>query len=257
MPGAAELEVHIVAKRVTAPDGTDRILLRELHLTAAAGEIIALLGPSGAGKTTTLRIALGLDRQFEGRVRAPDGRVGAVFQEPTLLPWLSVADNLRLAMPGASDARIAELLTLCELGEIAGYLPSELSLGMARRVALARALSVDPALLVLDEPFVSLDPRLGAALARRIATYTRRSGCIVLLASHDLEHALAVADRICVLAGHPTTLAADIAVPSALPGQDTAKAIEALRVALAGQFAFLARSDGEARPGVSSSGGFG
>ena len=203
MPGDAALEVAIAAKRF----GT-RLVLRDVRFCGRGGEVLALLGASGAGKSTTLRIATGLDTAFEGRVRRRPGRLGVVFQEPRLLPWLSTADNLRLV---AEDAPVAELLEEVGLTGFGATLPRALSLGMARRAALARALAVQPTLLVLDEPFASLDARRSAGLAALVARRARERGTTVLLATHDLGPALAIADRVLVLAGHPAGLQADIA----------------------------------------------
>jgi NitT/TauT family transport system ATP-binding protein len=200
------LRVHITAKTYG-----ERQVLGAVAFSAAPGEVLALLAPSGTGKTTTLRIVLGLDTAFEGSVQRPDGRIGAVFQEPRLLPWLNVAENLRLVQPGLADDDIAAWLGLAGLDAIAGTMPSALSLGMARRVALARALAVAPSLLVMDEPFASLDPLLSSRLSRNIAGYAKRTGAILLMATHDLDQALDVADRILVLGGtNPATLAADV-----------------------------------------------
>jgi len=132
-------------------------------------------------------------------VHRPAGRIGAVFQEPRLLPWLSVGENLRLVQPNLKDPDIADLLRLAGLEAIAELMPSSLSLGMARRVALARALAVRPSLLVMDEPFASLDPLLSGRLSRSIASHARQIGATLLMATHDLDQALAVADRILVL----------------------------------------------------------
>ena len=202
MPGDAALEVAIAAKRYGA-----RPVLHDVHFRAGAGEVLALLGASGTGKSTTLRIAMGLDSAFEGHVHRPPGRLGVVFQEPRLLPWLSTADNLRLVADGAP---VAELLAEVGLAGAEAVMPRALSLGMARRAALARALAVRPTLLVLDEPFASLDAQRTAALAALVARQARARAMTVLLATHDLAPALAVADRILVLAGHPATLQADI-----------------------------------------------
>ncbi|MDR3535868.1 MAG: ATP-binding cassette domain-containing protein [Acetobacteraceae bacterium] len=236
MPGDDALEVLIATKAFALPTRTSHIVLRDIHFTALPGQVVALLGRSGSGKSTLLRIVLGLDTVFEGRVRMPPGRLGVVFQDPRLLPWLTVADNLRLVLvDGAAKTRIEEMLELVGVADAANHLPSELSLGMARRVALARALAVDPNVLVLDEPFASLDRQLGTMLVAKVAERTRRTGCIMLFATHDLDHALMVADRICVLGGHPTTLKADVAVPA----QRNAGTIERLRTELVAQFRFL------------------
>jgi NitT/TauT family transport system ATP-binding protein len=210
MPGADRLFVSIDAKSFGA-----HAVLRAVEFEASPGEVLALLAPSGTGKTTTLRIAMGLDTRFAGEVRRPEGRLGTVFQEPRLLPWLTVAGNLRLVAPGLRDSEIESLLSLAGLAPCAGLMPKQLSLGMARRVALARALAVRPALLVMDEPFASLDARLGAQLGHAISAHARSIGAIVLMATHDLEQARAVADRLLVLSGtSPATLGADLPAAS-------------------------------------------
>ncbi len=224
MPGDAALEVAIAAKLYGA-----RPVLRDVRFRAGAGEVLALLGASGTGKSTTLRIAMGLDTEFEGHVHRPPGRLGVVFQEPRLLPWLSTADNLRLVADGAP---VSDLLAEVGLAGAEAVMPRALSLGMARRAALARALAVRPTVLVLDEPFASLDAQRTAALATLVARQARAQGITVLLATHDLAPALAVADRILVLAGHPATLQADI------PRTEYPDA-EALRGELLARFPFL------------------
>jgi len=236
VPGDTALDLLIKAKAFPSPTGLPHLVLRDIRLTVLPGQIVALLGRSGGGKSTLLRIALGLDSVFEGHVHRPPGRIGVVFQDPRLLPWLTVADNLRLVVKDRIPAsRIEHLLELAGVAGVAHHLPADLSLGMARRVALARALAVDPNLLVLDEPFASLDRQLAAELAAKVAEIARRTGSIVLIATHELEHALAIADRICVLVGRPATLAADVAVPQ----QDTADAIGRLRTDLLTRFRFL------------------
>ena len=145
-----------------------------------------------------------------------------------------MGENLRLVEPGLTDADIAKLLGQVGLENKAGVMPSALSLGMARRVALARALAVEPSLLVMDEPFASLDPLLSARLARAIAGRARQNGATILMATHDLDQALVVADRILVLGGsNPATLEADV------PSRD------ADAVVLRERFAFLGEKPGE------------
>ena len=133
----------------------------DVDLDIAQGELLVMLGPSGCGKTTTLRILLGLDRDFQGAFRLPEGgssRIAAVFQEPTLLPWRTVEQNVRLSLPKARrDVNLDSLFGDLGLSGMRSLYPSELSLGLARRVALARAFANEPSVLFLDEPFVSLD----------------------------------------------------------------------------------------------------
>jgi NitT/TauT family transport system ATP-binding protein len=209
MPGGERLRVAIAGRGYGG-----RAVLGPIGFEAGPGEVLALLAPSGTGKTTALRIVLGLDLDFTGNVTRPAGAVGAMFQEPRLLPWLDVAGNLRLVAPGLDEAGLAALLATVGLGGSSSLLPRALSLGMARRVALARALAVRPRLLVLDEPFASLDPQLGGKLAAATAAAARGMGAVTVMATHDLDQALAVADRILVLAGAPACLAADMACPA-------------------------------------------
>jgi NitT/TauT family transport system ATP-binding protein len=189
-----------------------RPVLAEVCFKAQPGEVLALLAPSGTGKTTALRIVMGLDKDFAGSVERPVGRIGAVFQDPRLLPWLSVAANIRLVAPDMTRAAVDTLLGWVGLQDQGDLLPRQISLGMARRAAIVRALAVRPSLLVLDEPFASLDPGLAARLAAVVIRRARDVGATVLMATHDLDQALAVADRILVLSGSaPAILAANIA----------------------------------------------
>jgi ABC-type nitrate/sulfonate/bicarbonate transport system ATPase subunit len=239
-PRGERLLVHIEAKSYAEPSGRRREVLREVFLTGAAGEIIALLAPSGAGKTTTLRIVLGLDRDFVGEVRRPEGRIGVMFQEPRLLPWLTVEANLRLVAGGgpAAAGEIAALLAEVGLASTELLHPKALSLGMARRVALVRAMIGHPVLLVLDEPFASLDPRSAADLKGLILRSARRDGALVLLTTHDLDQVLGFADRLLLLAGQPARLAADCPT-RAEPWSQDATLSPGLKETLLTRFPFL------------------
>lgn len=196
------LDARIETKRL--PGG--EILLRDVELTAKPGEIVALLGASGTGKTTSLRILLGLDRAFDGEVRCAAERVGAMFQEPLLLPWCSVAENLRIvARAGAEMPDVGALLRDVGLEGNDALFPAQLSLGMARRVALARALAIAPDLLILDEPFASLDRAAAGAMAACLERLRQR-GVAIVMALHDIELATSLATRIVVLAGRPAVV---------------------------------------------------
>ena len=229
-------DIRIDRKDFTSADGTRRPVLRDIAFSIARGEVIALLGASGTGKSTTLRILLGLDAAFEGQIRDGGARAGVMFQEPRLLPWLTVAENLRLVVTdGMPQPDIGALLEMVRLPNAGGLYPRQLSLGMARRAALARALAVSPEVLVLDEPFASLDTQLAGALADVVERWTRDTGGAVLLATHDLAQALQLASRLLVLAGVPAVLAADVSVQA---GSDAAERAT-LQAELVSQFSFF------------------
>ena len=184
-----------------------------MSLTLAAGEVCALVGPSGCGKTTMLRIIAGLDRDYDGSVqRPPAGRLAMVFQEPRLLPWRDVTDNVRLFAPLADDAEIAALFDILGLTSHAGHFPGELSLGLARRVALARAFAVKPDLLVLDEPFVSLDAKLAARMRAELVELVSRQPVTTLLVTHSVEEAIGLADRIILLSPSPARVLSEVRI---------------------------------------------
>src|SRR5579862_6719712 len=210
---SSRLDVHIKHKSYQAASGGRLHVLGEISIALANGELAALVGPSGCGKTTLLRIIAGLDRDFEGKVLLPThGRLGVVFQEPRLLPWRTVEDNVRLAAPQASDAAIDGLFGTLELSAHRHHYPGELSLGLARRTALARAFAVEPELLVLDEPFVSLDAELAARLRAELAELVARRPVTTVLVSHDVDEVIGLADRVFLLSGSPARVVADVPI---------------------------------------------
>ncbi|GAC1337197.1 MAG: ATP-binding cassette domain-containing protein [Acetobacteraceae bacterium] len=210
------LRVRIARKSVPGDPGP-RIIIEDLAFELEAGEIVGLVGPSGCGKTTLLRIIGGLDKSFEGRIEWPGGatpRIGTVFQQPLLLPWRTVRQNIALVRPPDPEVA-ARLLSELGLAPFAALYPNALSLGMARRVALARAIAVEPDLLLLDEPFVSLDPATAEA-ARKVLvqTWSARS-CAALVVTHDLAEAASLADRILLLSAGPCRVVRALDVPAA------------------------------------------
>ena len=203
--GSSRLELHIRQKSYRTASGSRLHVLGEIAFSLAHGEVAALVGPSGCGKTTLLRIVVGLDRDFDGSVALPaHGRLGMVFQEPRLLPRRTVEQNVRLAAPQVSEAALTALFTTLGLAEHRRHYPGELSLGLARRVALARAFAIEPDLLVLDEPFVSLDAPTAAELRDwLIAEWQGAARQSVVCLTHDLREALALADRVLFLSPRP------------------------------------------------------
>jgi len=210
------LEVDITGKTFRSAAGGTQEVLAPVSFALQSGEAGVLIGPSGCGKSTMLRIILGLDRDFEGRVsRPPEARIGMVFQEPRLLPWRSVEQNVRLAAPDVTDAKLAELFRILELEAHRSHFPGELSLGLARRVALARAFAVEPDLLVLDEPLASLDDALAGRLRDEIATLVARRPVMTLLVTHSLDDAIRLGDRLFLLSPRPARIVRE--VPIAIP----------------------------------------
>ncbi len=205
--GVAPLKVDIAEKTFRSAEGVTIDVLRGLSFEVRQGEFACLLGPSGCGKTTTLRILLGLEREFSGSYQLPEGgskRIAAVFQEPVLLPWRTVEQNVRLALPPRfRDKNLDSLFEILGLTAMRSLYPSELSLGLARRAALARAFATEPSVLFLDEPFASLDERTAGRLRRLLMTVWAARPTTVLMVTHNLREALLLADRIIVLTPRP------------------------------------------------------
>ena len=198
-----------------------RRVLEDVSLRLAPGEVIALLGPSGCGKSTLLRIAAGLDRDFAGQLElnpllqfGTGSGLGVVFQEPRLMPWLTVAENVGFAAGRRADADwVAQLLEDVGLSGQARSLPRQLSGGQAQRAAIARALYGRPQVLLLDEPFSAVDAFTRMKLQELVVELARRYDIAVLLVTRDLDEAFYLSDRVLILGGTPSRLQREIAVP--------------------------------------------
>jgi ABC-type nitrate/sulfonate/bicarbonate transport system ATPase subunit len=227
----ARLDIAIDEKSFRDTSGKGRTVIAGLSLSLASGAVGALVGPSGCGKTTLLRIIAGLDKDYRGRVSLPaHGRLGVVFQEPRLLPWRTAEQNVRIAASLADDANLDELFATLGLSDHRARFPGELSLGLARRVAIARALAVAPDLLLLDEPFVSLDPPLALRLRTEIAQIVEARHVTTLIVTHDLDEAIYLADRIFLLAPSPMHVIDTLAIdaPRARMTKSLARALRSM-----------------------------
>ena len=184
--------------------------LRDVSLDIASGELIALLGPSGCGKTTLLHLCAGLLDLQEGRLENSFANPALMFQQPRLLPWQTTADNIALGLRAQGLARAAARERAHALGAVLGLdsealaaYPHQLSGGMQSRAALARALVLEPDLLLMDEPFAALDIGLKAQLHRLLLRHQREKGTAVLMITHDLMEAVRLADTVLVMAAGP------------------------------------------------------
>ncbi len=220
--------------RVAFPSGgrgvAPTVALDGMALDVAGGEIVALIGPNGCGKSTFLRVAAGLLAPERGRVAlddvavtSPDPRIGLVFQEPRLLPWRSVAHNITypLDLAGWSRdrraTRLAELLHIVGLEAAAALRPVQLSGGMRQRAAIARALALSPDVLLLDEPFSALDALTRERFNLELLRLQQRTGTTVVIVTHSISEAILVADRVVVMTPRPGRVAAEIRIDAPRP----------------------------------------
>lgn len=227
-----------------------RTVLRDINITVEPGELVAILGASGCGKSTLLRITAGLDTGYTGNVSIDgtpvegiDPRCAFAFQEPRLLPWRTVAQNVALGLPHGSDKasgekRVAELLELVGLAPSSHLRPREISGGMAQRASLARALARNPGVLLLDEPFGALDALTRLKMQDLLLDIHEAAPTTVLLVTHDVDEALQLADRIVLLGRMPeepgATITELVKVPGGRPRDRGSAELAELRAQLLG-----------------------
>ena len=215
-----ELIVNNLSKRFG-----EKLILDRLSLSMQSGEFMALVGSSGSGKSTILRLIAGLEHPSSGSisvdgkpVSSPGPDRGMVFQKYSLYPWLNAAENVAFGMrlqrikPAEIRERTAYFLEVVGLSEAADRLPRELSGGMQQRVAIARALATNPSILLLDEPFGALDLQIRESMQDFLLKLWQRTGLTVLLITHDVEEALVLAQRVHVLAPNPGRIVRSIDV---------------------------------------------
>ncbi|MBX2879103.1 MAG: ATP-binding cassette domain-containing protein [Granulosicoccus sp.] len=231
------LDVAIDSKTFLSANDQELEAVHGLKFSVAPQSFTCIVGPSGCGKTTTLRIILGLENEFDGTVSlAGNGRTAAVFQEPRLLPWRTVRQNVELCLPEElRSANLDELFEVLGLTTMTEFYPSELSLGLARRAALARAFATEPGLLILDEPFVSLDDDTASRLRNLLMSVWLARPTTALMVTHNLREAAELADTVLILSDRPARLIGEYAIRESRDQRDSGfinnavRELEALR----------------------------
>jgi ABC-type nitrate/sulfonate/bicarbonate transport system ATPase subunit len=226
-----DIQIHIDNK--TYPTAT-KPAIADLRLSLKSEEFICLVGPSGCGKTTLLNIIAGLDNDFEGEIfvgrKHTQPKIGYVFQNPRLLPWRTVRENIELALAADQSHDVVDaLLEAMQLTQVQHVYPEHLSLGMSRRVSIIRAFAIDPDVLLMDEPFVSLDPPTARQVRDLLVGLWQQRPHTVLFVTHDLREAIALADRLIFLSASPMQAVSEIIVPIARAERNDELAIEAFR----------------------------
>lgn len=224
--------MHINIQNKTYPKAKAPTI-SNFKLSLQANEFVCLVGASGCGKTTLLNIIANLDKQFQGEIvigNQQHPKIGYIFQNPRLLPWRTVRENIDLVLAqDHSPAVIDALLDTMQLTAVQHSYPEQLSLGMSRRVSIIRAFAIDPDLLIMDEPFVSLDPPTARQIRSHLYRLWQQRPHTVLFVTHDLREAIALADRLIFLSAGPMRVVSEISVPIARSNRDDETAIELFR----------------------------
>ena len=181
-----------------------KLILKDIKISIKKGEFISIVGPSGCGKSTILGIVSSLDKDFIGKIDGDISSLSFMFQDDRLLPWLSVKDNLLLVSKTKNLDEIEDLLALINLSDILNEYPNKLSGGMKRRVSLIRAFINKPKIILLDEPFISLDFPTSMALKKEFLIFCKKFNPTVILVTHDLAEAVHLSNRIVFLSSNPT-----------------------------------------------------
>jgi NitT/TauT family transport system ATP-binding protein len=229
------IRIQIERKLFPTPGSSnEHVIVSDFNLHLKEHEFVCLVGPSGCGKTTLLNLVAGLDQAFEGKIEFKQQnsrlKIGYVFQNPRLLPWRTVRENIELAVadPTSSD-NIDMLFDVMQLSDVQHVYPERLSLGMSRRVAIIRAFAINPDVLLMDEPFVSLDVPNARQIRELLISLWQQRPHTVLFVTHDIREAIALADRIVFLTANPMRILDEVSVSIERPQRHQADVIESFR----------------------------
>ncbi len=238
------IQVHIVRKTYPAKGAaTAHLAIENFKLSLASNQFVCLVGSSGCGKTTLLNTIAGLDTDFVGQIsmgtRHLQPKIGYVFQNPRLLPWRTVRENIELVLSPAVSHQtqtqteyVDNLLEIMQLDTVQHVYPERLSLGMSRRVAIIRAFAINPDVLLMDEPFVSLDPPTARQVRQLLLHLWKQRPHTVLFVTHDLREAIMLADKLVFLSPPPMQIIQEIDVPMMRQARENESVIEEFRQTL-------------------------
>ena len=214
---------------------SQNLIFKNLNFTIKKGQFVSFFGPSGCGKTTLLNIISGLDKDFDGSVQtykdATNSNISYMFQAPRLFPWLTAIENIKYPINKRKNCeKIAfELIKKIGLEKYKNQYPNKLSGGMQRRVALARAFAPNPDILLLDEPFISIDKKVSNLLRKLLVKLWKKYKPIIVFVTHDLDEAIELADRICFLSNLPSKILLDYEINLRRPRNQDSKNFKTLK----------------------------
>lgn len=217
-----DIQINIENKSYQTAD-SQHTAIADLNLSLKHNEFVCLVGPSGCGKTTLLNIIADLDTDYQGEIfltqKHKPPKIGYIFQNPRLLPWRTVRENIELVLNQKQSSDIVDsLLDAMQLTDIQHAYPEHLSLGMSRRISIIRAFAVNPDILLMDEPFVSLDAPTARQVRNLLMQLWQQRPHTILFVTHDLREAIALADRLVFLSAAPMSVVSEIEVT--VPGSD-------------------------------------
>jgi NitT/TauT family transport system ATP-binding protein len=233
----SDIHIHIKNKSYPTAQEDKEYIIENLNMSLPSNEFICLIGPSGCGKTTLLNIIAKIDTDFQGEItqdhQALHPSIGYIFQNPRLLPWRTVRENIELVFDSQVSAEyITSLLKSMQLEAFQHSYPEHLSLGMSRRVSIIRAFAINPEILLLDEPFVSLDAPTARQVRELLIKLWHQRPHTILFVTHDLREAITLADRLIFLSASPMSVVSEIEVTIPRDQRNNEHAIEDFRQSL-------------------------
>jgi len=229
-----EIHINVRNKSYNSANPGKNSTIKNFEISLPTNQFICLIGPSGCGKTTLLNIIAKLDLDFDGEIllggQALQPKIGYIFQNPRLLPWRTVRENIELALDkNCSVDNIDSLLKSMQLEQHQHTYPEHLSLGMSRRVSIIRAFAIDPEILLMDEPFVSLDAPTARQVRKLLIKLWQQRPHSILFVTHDLREAITMADRLIFLSASPMSVVSEINVDIPRDSRNNEKIIEEFR----------------------------